>query len=93
MEQIYLRTAPNLQNSFTFVTRSQVMEGVDPEEQMLLTGSSHKLVAQTLNVPELGGEVERAVRQVEATLARQNALEEERLEMEAHRKEQEQQRK
>lgn len=69
------------------------MEGADPEEHMLLTASSHKLVAQSLNVPELGGEIERAFRQVEDTLARQNALEEERLEMEAHRKEEEQQRK
>jgi hypothetical protein len=93
MEQIYLRTAPNLQNSFTYVTRTQVMDGADPEEQMLLTDSSHKMVAQTLNVPELGGEIERAVHQVEAALAQQKALEEERLEMEAHRKEQEQQRK
>jgi hypothetical protein len=92
MEQIYLRTAPNLQNSFTYVTRSQVIEGSDPQEQMLLTGSSHKLVAKILNVPELAGEVERAVRQAEASLARQKALEE-RLEMEAHRKEQEQERK
>jgi hypothetical protein len=93
MEQIYLRTAPHLQHSFTYVTRSQVMEGSDPEEQMLLTSSSHKLVAKTLNVPELAAEIERAVRQVEVSLARQKALEEERLEMEAHRKEQEQERK
>ena len=93
MEQIYLKTAPNLQNSFTYVTRSQVMEGIDPEEQMLLTSSSHKLVAQTLNVPELAAEVERAAHQVENTLVRQKALEEERLEMEAQRKEEEQERK
>jgi nitrogen-specific signal transduction histidine kinase len=93
MEQIYLKTAPKLQNSFTYVTRSQVMEGADPEEQMLLPSSSHKLVAQTLKVPELATEVERAVRQVEATLARERALKQERLEMEAHRKEQGRQRK
>lgn len=93
MEQIYLKTAPKLQNSFTYVTRSDVMDRVNPEEQMLLTDSSHKLVAQTLNVLELGGEVERAVRQVQATLARQKALEEERLKLEAHRKAQEQERK
>ena len=65
------------------------MEGSDPEEQMLLTGSSHKLVAKILNVPELAGEIERAVRQVEVGLARQKDLQEERLKMEAHRKEQE----
>ena len=69
------------------------MEGADPEEQMLLTRSSHKLVAKTLNIPELGVEVERAVYQVEAALAQKKALEEERLQMEIHRKEQEQQRK
>ena len=93
MEQIYLKTAPNLQNSFTFVTKAQVLEGADPEEQMLLTSPSHKLVAKTLNVSELGIEVERAVHQVEASLVRQKALEKERLEMEARRKEQEQVRK
>jgi len=93
LEQIYLITAPKLQHSFTYVTRSQVMEGADPEEQMLLTRSSHKLVAKTLNIPELGVEVERAVHQVEAALAQKKALEEERLEMEVHRKEQERQRK
>jgi hypothetical protein len=93
MEQIYLKTAPKLQNSFTYVTRSQVMEGADPEEQMLLPGSSHKLVAQTLKVPELATEVERAIRQIKATLAREMALEQERLEMETHHKEQRRQRK
>ena len=95
MEQIYQRIAPDLQNSFTFVTRTQVLEGTDPEEQMLLTGSSHKFVSQTLNVPELGGEVERAVHQVEASLAREKVSEKERLEMETEtqRKEQEQERK
>jgi nitrogen-specific signal transduction histidine kinase len=93
MEQIYLKTAPKLQNSFTYVTRSQVMEGADPEEQMLLPDSSHKLVAQTLKVPELATEVERAIRQIKATLAREMVLEQERLEMEAHHKEQRRQRK
>ena len=69
------------------------MEGADPEEQILLPGSSHKLVAQTLKVPELATEVERAIHQVETTLARERTLERERLEMEARRKEQGQQRK
>ena len=69
------------------------MEGADPEEQILLPASSHKLVAQTLKVPELATEVERAIRQVEATLAREMTLEQERLEMETHRKKQEQQQK
>jgi len=69
------------------------MEGADPEEQILLPASSHKLVAQTLKVPELAAEVERAIHQVETTLAREMALEQERLEMETHRKKQEQQQK
>jgi len=92
MEQIYLRAAPNLQNSFTYATRSQVWEGTDPEEQMLLTSSSHKLVAEILNVPELDAEVARAVHQVETGLARRKALEKERLEMGVRRKEEQQRR-
>lgn len=52
-------------HSFTFVTRSQVLNGNDPEETMLLKPGAHKLVAKTLEVPELAAEVERAVAQVE----------------------------
>jgi len=73
IESIYRKVAPHLQNSFIFVTRSQVVEGTDPEEQMLLTASSHTLIAKSLNVPELSGEVERAVRQVEASLKREES--------------------
>lgn len=86
MEQIYLQTAPKLQDSFTFVTKSQVMDGTDPEDQMLLTNASHKLVAKSLNVPDLGAEVERAVHQVEASLDRAKAFEEERQKLETDRK-------
>jgi len=81
MEEIYLKTAPNLQNSFTFVTRSQVMDGTDPEEHMLLQRSSHKIVGQKLMAPELSTEVDRAVNQVEESLRRQKALEEERTKL------------
>ena len=89
MEQIYLKTAPKLQDSYTFVTRSQVVEGSDPEDQMLLTKDSHKLVAQSLNVPELGAEVERAIHQVEQTLEGAKILKEEKQELERYQKEQE----
>ena len=89
MEQIYLETAPNLQNGFVFVTRSQVMEGTDPEDQMLLTKGCHKLVAQSLGVPELSGEVERAVSQVEQIFERARALEQEKIDVDRHQKEQE----
>lgn len=68
MESIYNQNAPNLLNSFTFVTRSQILEGVDPEESMLLQPGAHKLVAESLEVPQLAAEVERAVRQVKESL-------------------------
>ena len=71
METIYNQIAPNLLNSFTFVTRSQVLEGIDPEEKMLLQPGAHKLIAKSLKVPELAAEVERAVRQVKESLDRE----------------------
>jgi hypothetical protein len=64
MEDIY-ETPPNESHNFTFVTRSQILEGIDPEEKMLLHRGAHKLVAKSLEVPELAAEVERAIRQVE----------------------------
>jgi len=73
------------------------MEGTDPEDQMLLTSSSHKIVAHSLEVPELSAEVERAVYQVQASLDRAKTLEEEKHKLEADQaeqeKEQEQQRR
>lgn len=91
IESIYSTTAPKLLNSFTFVTRSQVLEGVDPEEFMLLQPGTHKLVANSLGVPELGAEVERAVRQVHESLKQE--AEQEKRQMEAQVKEKEQTRK
>jgi hypothetical protein len=91
IESIYNKTVPNLLNSFTFVTRSQVLEGTDPEESLLLQPGSHKLVARSLEVPELAAEVERAVRQVKESLERQ--AEQETQQMEASSKEKEQMRK
>lgn len=83
MESIY-STPPNLSKSFTFVTRTQVLEGVDPEESMLLQPGAHKLVAKNLEVPELAAEVERAVRQVKQSLQRQ--IEQERQQIDAREK-------
>lgn len=91
IESIYKKTAPKRLNSFTFVTRSQVLEGTDPEEVMLLQPGAHKLVAMSLGVPELAAEVERAIRQVEDSLNLQ--AEQERQQIEAPRKEKEQTRK
>ena len=73
MEAIYRKTAPGLLHSYSFVTRSQVDEGNDLEEQILLTASSHTLVARTLGTPELSGEVERAVWQISQRLDTEKA--------------------
>jgi hypothetical protein len=70
IESIYNDTAPNLLNSFTFVTQSQVLDGLDLEESMLLQAGAHKLVAKSLEVPELAAEVERAVHQVKQSVKR-----------------------
>ena len=91
IESIYNQTAPNLLNSFTFVTRSQVLEGTDPDESMLLQPGAHKLVALNLEVPQLAAEVERAIRQVKESLDRE--AEHERQTIEASSKEKEETRK
>jgi hypothetical protein len=88
IESIYNKTAPNLLNSFTFVTRSQVLEGTDAEERMLLQPDTHKLIAQSLEVPELAAEVERAVRQVSGSLERRAEQEKQQVEAESKAKEQ-----
>ena len=54
---------------FHFVTASQIEDGTAPPDQLILTADSHDLVAKTLGVPELSGEIERAVWQVERQLA------------------------
>lgn len=49
---------------FHFVTRSQILDGSAPPEQLILTRNTHNKIAKVLKVPELGGEVERAIWQV-----------------------------
>lgn len=71
IENIYKTVAPNLQNSYHFVTRNQVLDGEDPREELLLTTNSHSLVSKTLQVPELSGEIERAVKQVTTSMKKQ----------------------
>jgi hypothetical protein len=65
IEALYERLAPGMQNSFEFVTRAQVEEGGLKKEQLLLTADAHTDVSSSLQVPELSGEVERAIWQVE----------------------------
>lgn len=65
IEALLDRVAPGKQDKFEFVTRSQVEEGDLKKEELVLTAGSHVDVSSTLEVPELSGEVERAVWQVE----------------------------
>lgn len=69
VEDVYEDIAPDAPD-FHFVTRSQVEDGTAPDEVMILTPGSHTVLAQTLGVPELSGEVERAIHQVEHQLQR-----------------------
>jgi hypothetical protein len=91
IESIYNQTAPNRLNNFMFVTRSQVLEGIDSEESMLLQPGAHKLVARSLEVPQLAAEVERAIRQVKQSLDQE--AEHERQTIEDSNKEKEETRK
>lgn len=65
VEALYDRIAPGMQDSFEFVTRSQLEEGDVKKEQLVLKAGAHVDVSKSLDVPELSGEVERAVWQVE----------------------------
>ena len=71
IEDIYRTVAPNLQNSYQFITRNQVLSGEDPEEHLLLTSGSHTVISKDLQVPELSAEVERAIMQVKTSIRKQ----------------------
>ncbi len=64
IEDLYEKVAPGGPD-FTFVTRSQVLDGSAPPEQIILPADSHNLVAKVTGVPELSGEVERALWQIQ----------------------------
>lgn len=68
IEDLYQQVAPHSPD-FHFVTRSQIENGTAPPDQLILPADSHNLVAKTLGVPELSGEVERAVWQIERQFA------------------------
>jgi hypothetical protein len=89
LEAVYCKTAPDLLNSFTYVTRSQVLDGTDPEEKLLLTASSHTMIADAVGVPELGTELERAVHQVKQSLKREEADRQAKEQLEASREDSE----
>ena len=64
IEDLYEEEAPDTPD-FTFVTASQVEEGSLPREKLILTAQSDITVSKALEVPELSGEIERAVWQIE----------------------------
>jgi hypothetical protein len=55
---------------FNFVTATEIEEKTAPEEKVILTRQSHVKISQRLQVPELSGEIERAVWQVNRALSK-----------------------
>ncbi len=72
IEDMYEQVAPDAPD-FTFVTKNQVLDGSAPPEQIILPGECHNLVAQVTGVPELSGEVERAVWQIQRQFQREQS--------------------
>jgi len=75
IEDMYEQVAPDAPD-FTFVTQSQVRDGTAPPEQIILPAACHDLVAKVTGVPELSGEVERAVWQIERQFKREQSQQE-----------------
>lgn len=67
LEDLYDEVAPDSPD-FNFVTAAQVEEKTVPEEKVILTRESHVKISSRLEVPELSGEIERAVWQVDQAL-------------------------
>lgn len=72
---MYEQVAPDAPD-FTFVTQSQVLDGSAPPDQIILPAECHNLVAKVTGVPELSGEVERAVWQIQRQFRREQAQQE-----------------
>jgi hypothetical protein len=63
IEDLYEKIAPETPD-FHFVTASQLVDGSAPPEKIILKANSHVQMAKVLGVPELSGEIERAVWQI-----------------------------
>lgn len=74
IEELYEQVSPDGPD-FTFVTRSQVEDGSAPPEKIILPADSHDLVAKVTGVPELSGEVERAIWQIQRQFKREKKQE------------------
>jgi len=72
VEDLYEQVAPDAPD-FKFVTRTQVLDDSVPPEQIILPADSHDLVAKVTGVPELSGEVERAVWQIQRQFEREKS--------------------
>ncbi|KIW73649.1 hypothetical protein PV04_01748 [Phialophora macrospora] len=75
IEDLYEQVAPDAPD-FTFVTPSQILDGTAPPEQIILPAECHNLVAEVTGVPELSGEVERAVWQIQRQFKREQSEQE-----------------
>ena len=75
IEDMYEQVAPDAPD-FTFVTHSQVADGSAPPDQIILPAECHNLVAKVTGVPELSGEVERAMWQIQRQFKREQSQQE-----------------
>jgi hypothetical protein len=75
IEDLYEEVAPDAPD-FTFVTASQVLDGSAPPDQIILPAECHDRVAKVTGVPELSGEVERAVWQIQRQFKQEQAQQE-----------------
>lgn len=72
IEELYEKVAPDAPD-FTFLTRSQVLDGSAPSERIILPADSHVVVAEVTGVPELSGELERAIWQIQRQFQREHS--------------------
>lgn len=72
IEELYEQVAPDAPD-FTFVTQGQVLDGSAPPERIILPADSHNLVAKVTGVPELSGEIERAIWQIQRQFQKENS--------------------
>ncbi|RMZ90815.1 hypothetical protein DV736_g1958, partial [Chaetothyriales sp. CBS 134916] len=70
VEDLYDRIAPDAPD-FHFVPTAQAKDPLLPKEKLILTPECHGEVSKVLDVPELSGEVDRAVWQIRTQLKKQ----------------------
>lgn len=70
MEDLYDEVAPDAPD-FNFVTAAQIRDNTAPKEKLILTSNIHTKISKRLQVPELSGEIERAVWQVSQALRKE----------------------